>query len=137
VVPISEYEQADTLTATLPSPTVAIRFPRKPGLSSQEWELSVRSTSAYPKQHLRTNSPQDSPVILSFRTNPIKAMYSSSGLVTLLELGWGGPLGEELVRGLVAKGLVGADAVVGPLPGEQFLVELGDLERAGSRRAGS
>jgi len=40
-------------------------------------------------------------------------------------------LGEELLGSSVAEGLVGADGVVGPLPVEQFLVELGDLERAG------
>jgi hypothetical protein len=109
---------------------MALPFLRKPGLCSQERELRVRPTSVYPKQHVQTNSSQDSLVILSFRTNPIKAMYSSIGSVTLRVLGLGGPLGEELLRGLVAKGLVGADGVVGPLPVEQFLIGLGDLERA-------
>lgn len=46
-------------------------------------------------------------------------------------------MGEELVGSSVAEGLVGAEGVVGPLPVLEFLVELGDLERAGSRRAGS
>ena len=40
-------------------------------------------------------------------------------------------MGEELLRSSVAEGLVGADGAVGPLPVEQFLVEQGDLERAG------
>ena len=40
-------------------------------------------------------------------------------------------MGEELLGSSVAKGLVGADGVVGPLPVLEFLVELGDLERAG------
>ena len=40
-------------------------------------------------------------------------------------------MGEELLRSSVAKGLVGADGVVGPLPVLEFLVERGDLERAG------
>jgi transposase len=59
------------------------------------------------------------------------ALYWSSRLVTLLELGWGGPMGEELLRSSVAEGLMGADGVVGPLPVLEFLVERGDLERAG------
>jgi hypothetical protein len=33
----------------------------------------------------------------------VKHMYSSSRLVTLLKLGWGGPLGEELLRSSVAE----------------------------------
>ena len=40
-------------------------------------------------------------------------------------------MGEELLGSSVAEGLVGADGVVGPLPVLEFLVELGDLERAG------
>ena len=40
-------------------------------------------------------------------------------------------MGEELLRSSVAKGLMGAYGVVGPLPVLEFLVELGDLERAG------
>jgi hypothetical protein len=40
-------------------------------------------------------------------------------------------MGEELLRSSVAEGLMGADGVVGPLPVLEFLVEPGDLERAG------
>ena len=47
-------------------------------------------------------------------------MYSSSRLVThgFLSLGLG--LGEELGGGKVAEGLVGANGVVGVLPGAEF-----------------
>jgi hypothetical protein len=40
-------------------------------------------------------------------------------------------MGEELVGSSVAEGLAGADGAVSPLPALEFLVELGDLERAG------
>src|SRR2546426_187982 len=60
-----------------------------------------------------------------------KRVYSSSRLVTLRVLGLGGPLGEELQGSSVAEGLVEANGVIGSLPVEQFVVELGDLERAG------
>ena len=78
-----------------------------------------------------TFGPDDSGGSLSRRVCLGKSLYSSSRLVTLLKLGWGGPRGEELLRSSVAEGLMGADGVVGPLPVLEFLVELGDLERAG------
>jgi hypothetical protein len=40
-------------------------------------------------------------------------------------------LSQELLGSEVAESLVGADGVVSSLPVEQFLVELGDRERAG------
>ena len=40
-------------------------------------------------------------------------------------------MGEELLGNSVPEDLVGADGVVGPLPVLEYLVELGDLERAG------
>jgi len=44
-------------------------------------------------------------------------------------LRWG--LSQELVGREITESLVGADGVVSSLPVEEFLVELGDLERAG------
>ena len=40
-------------------------------------------------------------------------------------------MGEELLGSSVTEGLVGADGIVDPLSVLPFLVELGDLERAG------
>jgi len=51
--------------------------------------------------------------------------------VTPRGVGLGLALSEELLRGSVAQGLMGADGVIGAFPGLQLLIELGDLERAG------
>ena len=40
-------------------------------------------------------------------------------------------MSQELLWSKVTQGLVGANRVVGPLPGFKFAVELGDRERAG------
>ena len=60
-----------------------------------------------------------------------KRLYSSSRLVThgLLSLGLG--WGEELGGGEVAEGLVGADGMVGMLPGLEFAIQGGDFESTG------
>jgi hypothetical protein len=73
VVAISEYEQADTLTAILSPRTMTIPFPRKLALCSQERGLGVRRTSLCPKRRVQTNSPRGCFAILCFDTNPIKA----------------------------------------------------------------
>lgn len=58
-------------------------------------------------------------------------LYSSSRLATPRDIGLGLPLSEELLGPEAPDGLARPDGVEDVLPLAEFLVELGDLERAG------
>src|SRR3972149_5170255 len=103
------------------------------------WSRTRCSTrlSHAPTGSLRCFAPQPATLLttteyvvasVGFSPEFVNHMYSSSRLVTLLLVLH--PQ-QELLRGEVVEGLVGADGVVDSLPGAQLLVELGEQPGAG------